>query len=287
MNNKDEIVLYQPDNSIRLDVRVEEDSVWLTQAQMVELFETTKQNVSLHINNIFKEGELEKGATVKDYLTVQQEGGRNVQRTVSNYNLDVIISVGYRVKSLRGTQFRIWATHVLKDYLIKGYAFNYQIEQVRQLAIETEKRMTKAENEIAFFVQKSLPPIEGIYHDGQVFDVYTFAANLIKSAKHSIRLIDNYVDESVLLLLSKRAEEVTATIYTPQISANFQLDLQKHQAQYPVISVEIFTQAHDRFLIIDDDVYHIGASLKDLGKKLFAFTKMGFSVADILVRTER
>ncbi|GHT05115.1 DNA-binding protein [Bacteroidia bacterium] len=274
MNNKDELnisdsqmALYQPDSSIRLDVKVEEETVWLTQAQMVELFQTTKQNVSLHIANVFKERELEKGATVKDYLTVQKEGNRTVQRTVSYYNLDVIISVDYRVKSQRGTQFRQWATRVLKDYLIKGYAINPRIEKL-------EYRMTETEKRIDFFANKSLPPTEGIFYDGQVFDAYTFVADLVKSAKISIVLIDNYADERVLLLLSKRAEGVEATIYTKQISPQFQLDLKKHHEQYPPIMVKLFTRSHDRFLLIDNEVYHIGASLKDLGKKWFAFSKM-------------
>ncbi|GHT25856.1 DNA-binding protein [Bacteroidia bacterium] len=282
MSDKNEIVLYQPDNSIRLDVRVEHDTVWLTQAQMVELFETTLPNVSMHVRNIFKEGELDKNSTIQNFLIVQKEGNRTIQRNVSHYNLDMIISIGYRVKSKRGIQFRQWANKILKDYLLKGYAINQRFEQLEQHIGQIEHRTTETENAIAFFVQKSLPPIEGIYHDGQVFDAYAFVANLIKSAQKSIILLDNYVDESVLLLLSKRADCVTATIYTKEISKQLQLDLQRHQTQYPAISVEILTQAHDRFLMIDGEVYHIGASLKDLGKKLFAFTKMEFKAADIL-----
>ncbi|MDR0833902.1 MAG: virulence RhuM family protein, partial [Candidatus Symbiothrix sp.] len=267
MNDKNEIVLYQLNNSIRLDVRVENETVWLTQAQMVELFETTKQNVSLHIGNIFKEGELIKEATVKDYLTVQNEGNRSVQRTVSHYNLDVIISVGYRVRSQRGTQFRQWATQILRNYILKNYAVNQRFEHL-------EYRMTETEKKIDFFVHRALPPEEGILFDGQVFDAYKFAADLIKSAKSSIVLIDNYVDESVLFLLSKRAKDVPATIYTKHISPQFQLELNKHNQQYPPVTVKTFTRSHDRFLILDDELYHIGASLKDLGKKWFAFAKM-------------
>ncbi|GHT04186.1 DNA-binding protein [Bacteroidia bacterium] len=281
MKNKDKLnisdsqmALYQPDNSIRLDVKVEEETVWLTQAQMVELFQTTLPNISMHIRNVFKESELDKNSTVQDFLIVQKEGNRTIQRTVSHYNLDMIISIGYRVKSKRGIQFRQWANQILKDYLLKGYAVNYQIDQVKQLALSTEQRVSETEKQIALFVKRSLPPTEGIFYDGQVFDAYTFVADLVKSAKISIVLIDNYVDESVLLLLSKRAEGVEATIYTKQISPQFQLDLKKHHEQYPAIMVKLFTRSHDRFLLIDDEVYHIGASLKDLGKKWFAFSKM-------------
>jgi hypothetical protein len=189
--NTGEIILYQPDNSIQLEVRIEDETVWLSQMQMAELFDTTKQNVSLHINNIFKEGELEKKSTVKDYLTVQQEGERSVQRTVSFYNLDVIISVGYRIKSRPATLFRIRATKILKTYLLKGYTINPRFERLEQRVSETEQK-------IDFFVKTSLPPAEGIFYDGQIFDAYAFVSNLIKQAKQSIVLIDNYVDEKYL-----------------------------------------------------------------------------------------
>lgn len=271
-----EIILYQPDEAVKLEVRLEDETVWLTQAQMTELFQTSKQNISLHINNIFKEGELLKEATVKESLTVQTEGDRSVKRKVSYFNLDVIISTGYRVKSKRGTQFRQWANKVLKDYLLKGYAINQRIEQLeRTVATHGEK--------IDFFVRTSLPPVEGIFFNGQIFDAYTFATNLIKSATRSIVLIDNYIDEDVLLMLSKRSAGVTATIYTKQITPQLQLDLNRHNNQYPRIIIRTYRQAHDRFIIIDNnDVYHIGASLKDLGKKLFAFSKMDIPATTIL-----
>ena len=265
--SKGEIAIYQPDNSVQLEVLMENETVWLSQIQMVELFETTKQNVSLHIRNIFKEKELERTATVKDYLTVQNEGKRQVQRIVSYYNLDVIISVGYRVKSQRGTQFRQWALGILKDYLLKGYVINQRFERI-------EERVANTERQIDFFVKTALPPVEGIFYDGQIFDAYAFVSDLIKSAKNSIILIDNYVDETVLLLLSKRQKGVSATIYTQSISAQLKLDLKKHNAQYPPVTIKLFNRSHDRFLFIDSDTYHIGASLKDLGKKWFAFSKM-------------
>ena len=263
--NKGEIVMYQPDETIRLEVRVENETVWLTQQQMAELFNATKQNISLHINNIYDEGELEQIATVKDYLTVRQEGKRIVRRHINLYNLDVIISVGYRVKSLRGTQFRQWANHVLKDYLLKGYVVNQRI-------IALEHQVTDLRQKVDFFVRTSLPPVEGIFYDGQIFDAYRFASDLVRKAKKSVVLIDNYIDDTVLSLLDKRAENVMAMIYTQSISHQLQLDLNRHNAQYAPIEIKTFNKSHDRFLLIDDEVYHIGASLKDLGKKWFAFT---------------
>jgi hypothetical protein len=280
-DNKGEIILYQPDNSIQLEVRLEHETVWLTQVQMSELFKTTRSNVTMHISNIFKEGELEKSVVCKDFLHTTQHGaisGKMQEKIIKLYNLDVIISVGYRIKSQQGTHFRIWATRIIKDYLLKGYAINQRIERVEKFAIETERRVTETEKKIDFFVKASIPPVEGIFYDGQIFDAYIFASNLIKSAQKSIVLIDNYIDESVLLLLSKRGKGVDATIYTASISSQLQLDLKKHNAQYPTIAVEIFTRSHDRFIFIDDNVYHLGASLKDLGKKLFAFSKMGLNV---------
>ena len=191
-------------------------------------------------------------------------------KPVKIYNLDVIISVGYRVKSKKGTSFRRWATKVLKGYILKGYAINQRFERI-------EHRLSEAENKIDFYVKTDQPKKEAIFFDGQIFDAYVFVADLIKSAKKSITLIDNYVDETVLLLLSKRESGVDATIYTAQMSAQFRLDLQRYNAQYPTVSVHIFTRSHDRFLLIDDTVYHFGASLKDLGKKWFAFSKMNWT----------
>ena len=260
-------IMYQPDETIRLEVRVENETVWLTQQQMADLFLTTKQNVSLHISNIYDEGELEYVTTVKDYLTVQKEGKRMVKRHINLYNLDVIISVGYRVKSLRGTRFRQWANRVLKEYLLNGYSVNRRFETI-------EQRLTAAEDKIDFFVRSSLPPVEGIFFDGQIFDAYVQIVNLIKQAKHSIVLIDNYIDETTLTMLSKRDTSVSATIYTRQLSNQQQLDITRHNQQYPPITVNLCQRNHDRFLIIDDVVYLFGASLKDAGKKLFAYIKM-------------
>lgn len=274
---KGEIVLYQPeDTSIQIEVRIEEDTVWLTQSQLVELFNSTKQNISLHINNIFKEGELERDSTVKEYLTVQTEGSRKVKRTITCYNLDVIISVGYRVKSKRGTSFRIWANKVLKDYLLKGYAIHQRLDRIESKLIEHDQKFE-------VLVNTGLPQSEGIFFEGQIYDAWQFVSDLIKSARESIFLIDNYLDESVLTLLSKRKKNVQAKIFTKTTSDQFKLDLKKFNDQYPVIEVKIFTGSHDRFLILDQKtVYHIGASLKDLGKKWFAFSKINLDIKILL-----
>ena len=268
-----EVVLYNPDDTIRLEVRMNDETVWLSQAQMAELFATTRNNITLHISNIFKEGELEYDSVCKDSLLTASDGKKYKTKL---YNLDVIISVGYRVKSLRGTQFRQWALKVLKDYLLKGYSINQRIERL-------EQRVTQTENKIDFFVRTALPPVEGIFFDGQIFDAYELACRLIKSAKRRIVLIDNYVDESTLLMLEKRNNGVTATIYTHSIGEQLQLDIARYNAQYRPITVLRYKKSHDRFLILDDDVYHVGASLKDLGKQWFAIMKMNeIQAGDIL-----
>lgn len=263
-----EIILYQPDETIKLEVKMEDETVWLTQAQIVELFQSSKANISEHIKNIYEQEELEESSTVRDFRTVRQEGKRHVVRNLTYYNLDAIISIGFRVNSKRGIQFRQWANKVLKEYLLKGYSINRRLSELEKtVALHSEK--------IDFFVRTSLPPVEGIFYDGQIFDAYKFATDLIKSAKTSLVLIDNYVDESVLLMLSKRNPGVSATVYTQRITPQLQLDLNKHNDQYPPINMRTYRNGHDRFLIIDDrEVYHIGASLKDLGKKMFAFSRL-------------
>lgn len=271
-----EIVVYQPDDVTRLEVRVNDETVWLTQAQMASLFQTTPQNVTIHIRNIYKEGELEINPTCKDYLQVQYEGTRTVKRMQKIYNLDVIISVGYRVKSIRGTQFRQWANKVLKDYLIQGIAVHDRLQTVEDKLENGLRMLEDHDRKIDFFVRTSLPPVEGVFYDGQIFDAYVFATDLIRSAKKSVVLIDNYIDESVLLMLSKRQEGVVAEIRTGRLTETLKQDLARYNAQYPSIRMVGTKNIHDRFLIVDDDVYHIGASLKDLGKKLFAFSKMSF-----------
>jgi len=260
-----EIVMYQPDETIRLEVRMGEETVWLTQQQMATLFQRDQSVIARHIRNIYKEEELDEEGTYAKFAYMGHDGLQLYE--VTHYNLDVIISVGYRVKSKRGTKFRQWANRVLKDYLLKGYVVNQRISVLEhQVADLTEK--------VNFFVRSSLPPVEGIFFDGQIFDAYVQIVSLIKQAKHSIVLIDNYIDETTLTMLSKRDANVSATIYTRQLSNQQQLDITRHNQQYPPITVNLCHRNHDRFLIIDDVVYLFGASLKDAGKKLFAYIKM-------------
>lgn len=283
MDTNNEIILYQPDTSISLEVRLEDETVWLTQAQMVDLFQTSKQNISLHTNNIFKEGELDANSVVKFSLTTASDGKK--YRT-KYYNLDVIISVGYRVKSIRGTQFRQWANKILKDYLLRGYSVNqrllYMESRIDHRLSEHDSQIKELSGKVDFFLRTSLPPKEGIFFDGQIFDAYGFVCDLVKRAKKRIVLIDNYVDETVLTLLDKRSSGVLATIYTKRIDRQLQLDIERHNDQYAPIDVRQAQRIHDRFMVIDDTLYHIGASIKDLGMKLFAFSKMESSPEMIL-----
>lgn len=281
MQNRNEILLYQPEETVKIEVRLENETVWLTQQQMAQLFETTKQNISLHTNNIFKEGELEKSSVVKESFTTALDGKTY---RISFYNLDVIISVGYRVKSVRGTQFRIWANKILKEYLLNGYSVNQRLARIENQLDDHTKLLNEHNNKIDFFVRTSLPPVEGVFFDGQMLEPFGFINQLIRSAKKRIVLIDNYIDETVLLRLAERSQDVTATIYTQQMSPSFQFALSRHNAQYAPIDVRIFTRSHDRFLIIDETVYHIGASIKDLGKRWFAFSKMVLDAEDLLGR---
>lgn len=264
-----ELIVYQPDETFRMDVRLEDDTVWLNRQQMATLFGRDVKTIGKHINNALKE-ELQGLSVVASFATTKNYGRRDgftQQKMVEFYNLDVIISVGYRVKSKRGIEFRQWANKVLKDYLLRGYAINQRMENL-------EQRVKKTEEQIDFFLNLSLPPVEGVFFDGQVFDAYRFVADLVKKARHKIVLIDNYVDEGVLTLLDKRATGVEATIYTNCGAKALRQDVKKHNEQYAPIQIEHFGLSHDRFLIIDDEVYHIGASIKDLGKKWFAFTLM-------------
>ena len=263
-DERGEIVVYQPDEVTRLEVRVNEDTVWLTQAQMAELFGRERTVITKHIRNIFAEQELDEIGNVH-FLHFA-----NSDKPVKLFSLDVIISVGYRVKSIQGTHFRQWANKILKEYLLRGCSVNTRLNSI-------ERRLEEHEQKIDFFVRTSLPPVEGIFYDGQIFDAYAFASDLIKSAKKTLVLIDNYVDESVLLMLSKRQSGVSAEIRTGSTTETLTQDLARHNAQYPPIILIEAKNIHDRFLIVDDDVYHIGASLKDLGKKLFAFSKMALS----------
>ena len=261
-----EIAIYHPDDSICLEVRMEQEMVWLDRMQLSILFDRDVKTIGKHIATALQE-ELKDLPTVAIFATVQQEGARWVKRQKEYYNLDMVLSVGYRVHSSRGVAFRRWANTVLKEYLFRGYAINPRLEQL-------EKRVANAEEKIDFFVKTSLPPVEGIFFDGQIYDAYEFVCDLIRGAKTRIILIDNYIDDTVLTMLDKRGAEVTASVYTQHITKQLQLDINKHNKQYPVIEVLVFKKSHDRFLIVDNSVYLVGASLKDLGKKWFGITLM-------------
>ena len=267
-----EVVLYQPDDNIRLDVRIEDETVWLSQMQMSDLFATTKQNISLHIANIFREGELQQNVVVKDFFTTTPHGaikGKTQRKKLKLYNLDVIISVGYRVKSQRGTQFRIWATGVLKQYLLQGYTINRQLvalqERVDNRFSALEQRIDKHEDQISFFIRTNQPPIEGVFYEGQVLDARDFAETLIKSAQREVLLIDNYIDARTFEILEVRNPNVTAAIYVERIGMGLRNLQQTSQTQTErqIDLRQTAQRMHDRFLIIDDTVYHLGASLKE------------------------
>lgn len=280
MEKDNEIILYQPDTSVKLEVRLEDDTVWLTQQQMSDLFLRDRTVITRHINNIFKEKELVEESNVH-FLHIA-----NSDKPIKLYSLDVIISVGYRVKSIRGTQFRIWANKVLKDYLLRGYSVNqrlmYMESRIDHRLSEHDQQIRELTGKVDFFLKTSLPPREGVLFDGQIFDAYVFVCDLIKRARKRIILIENYIDETVLTLLNKRSRGVLATIYTKRIDNNLRLDIERHNDQYAPISVRTAPNIHDRFLIIDNTLYHIGASIKDLGMKLFAFSQMETSPAVIL-----
>jgi len=277
MKANGEIILYQSVNSTQLEVRIENETVWLTQNQIAELFGTKRPAITKHFKNIFVEGELIEDS-VCSILELTANDGKNY--ATKFYNLDAILSIGYRVNSKNATQFRIWANSILKEYLMKGYVLNHRIDRLEKKALEHDQKFD-------LLIKTSLPPNEGIFYDGQIFDAWKFATDLVKSATKSIVLIDNYVDESVLLLFSKRGAGIKSTIFTSKISKEFQLDIDKFNAQYEAVEVKLFTKSHDRFLIIDNQtVYHIGASLKDLAKKWFAFSKIELDATELINKTK-
>jgi len=278
-----EIILYQPDETVRLDVRLEDDTVWLTQAQMAELFQKDQSVIARHIGNVFREGELDENSNMQILHNTLSK-----YKPTKIYSLDVIISVGYRVKSKRGIQFRIWATSVLRDFLLRGYAASQRIEMLKENVDERlfkhEKRIEAIEEKIDFFVRTNQPPVEGVFYDGQIFDAYRFVETLVKSAKREIILIDNYIDASVFDLLEKREKGVNATVYTEHVVQALLHLQQLNQQQYHrrIELREYDSRFHDRFLILDDAIYHFGASFKDLGRRLFAFELMGIDKSVIL-----
>lgn len=280
---KDEIVLYQPNETIQLEVHLKDETVWLTQQQIADLFGVKQPAISKHIANIYKSGELDEEGT---YSILEYMGNDGKQLyTTKAYNLDMILSVGYRVNSTNATRFRQWANRVLKDYLLRGYAFNQRLANIEHQMDEQRAILAAHEEKIDFFVRTSLPPVEGIFYDGEIYGAYSFVSDLIRSAKTRIVLIDNYIDDRVLTMLDKRNDGVKATIYTKNFTKQLSLDIAQHNKQFAPIDVEPFNLSHDRFMIIDDVVYHIGASLKDLGKAWFAFTKMNdISANELLSR---
>lgn len=279
---KNEIVVYQPNETMRLDVRLENKTVWLSQEQMITLFGRDRSVISRHIRNAFDEGEVDQTNCLQILQTIRKG------RPEVLYNLDVVISVGYRVKSAQGVLFRKWATSVLLDYMMRGYAVNTRLNQLedrmdRRLA-KNEQDIVELKDRVDFFVRTELPPKEGVLFEGQIKDGYDLALKIIRSAKKSVVLIDNWVDERVLTMLEERGAKVSATIYTKRCTKKLQLDVANHNRQYRPITLHAYTGAHDRFLIADSTVYHIGASLKDLGTALFAFSKMEIPASVVLSR---
>ena len=283
---ENQIVVYQPNETVRLDVRLENETVWLTQSQMATLFVCSSDNIGLHLKNVYAVGELAHESTTEDFSVVRMEGSRQVRRKVTCYNLDAIISVGYRVNSILGVKFRQWATSVLKDYLLRGYSVNARLNQLED---KMDRRLTKTEADVSelkdkvdFFVQTQTPPLQGVFYNGQLWDARALVLSLISRAKRSLILIDNWANTEVLDLFAKKRKGVRLTIFT---SEHFKKGVPKHlispadvatfNAQYPKLAIRYNETFHDRFLIIDDkERYLIGASLKDLGSKCFAFTKL-------------
>ena len=279
LDMKNEIVLYRLNElAEHIEVRFDDDTAWLTQAQIAELFGTKRQAITRHLKNIFGRGELNEDS-VCSILELTAADGKKYDTKI--YNLDAIISVGYRVNSVNATLFRRWATKVLRDYLLKGYAINARMDRIE----DNYDALKNKVDEIGLQINTHLIPTQGVLFDGQVFDAYNLAANIIRSAKQSVVLIDNYIDDTTLVHLAKKNKGVKALLLTKSISKQLSLDVQKADAQYGDFDVKQFSKSHDRFLIIDGgkEIYHIGASLKDLGKKWFAFSKMSKdSVANII-----
>lgn len=281
---ENEIIIYQPDSTLKLEVRLEDETVWLTQQQIADLFGTKRPAITKHLTNIYKSGELEENNTCS---ILEHMGNDGKQRyTTKYYNLDAILSVGYRVNSRNATLFRQWANKILKEYLLRGYSINqrllYMGNRIDRRLSEHDHQIKELYGKVDFFIKTSLPPREGILFDGQIFDAHVFVCDLIRRSRKRIVLIDNYIDETVLTLLNKRNRGVLATIYTKKVDNNLSLDIKRHNDQYAPINVHTSNKIHDRFLIIDDTLFHIGASIKDLGKKLFAFSQMEASPTAIL-----
>lgn len=276
-NSTGNVVVYSSaDNAVHLDVQLADETVWLTQQQIATLFGVQIPAISKHLTNIFREGELDKNSVISILENTASDGKK--YRTMF-YNLDAILSVGYRVNSANATRFRQWATRVLKDYLLRGYVVNphlrYMEQRIDDRLQEHTEQIRELQNKVDFFIRTSIPPREGIFVDGQIFDAYELIERLIKSAKKSILLIDNYVDESVLAMMSEKVKGVQVDIYSKDLTKSLMLAATKFNRQYGGLTLHQTGIVHDRFLILDDQtIYLIGASLKDAGKRLFAFTEM-------------
>ena len=302
---KGEIVLYQPEGEVRLEVRVENETVWLTQAQMAQLFNTDRTSITKHIRNIYQTAELDEISTCAKIAQVRIEGGREIARKMPFYNLDMIISVGYRVNSISGIRFRRWANQVLKDYMLKGYAMRQRkiatdlqivdrLHEQRQLIENqgakiakfkdaTEKRfeeqdfrLSAVEQRIDFFVNATQTPTSGILTTGTRFDGFVLIADLVKLAKRSIVFIDPYATIEVLKFAAMRAKGVQAVVYSARITPEFKEAVALHNKQYPGLEPKTMRTIHDRFLLVDDIVYHFGASFKDMGNEMTAFSVLDF-----------
>lgn len=281
---KNEIILYRPDElAEHIEVRIDDETVWLNRQQIATLFGRDVKTIGKHINNVFSEGELKPEVVVAKFATTTQHGaikGKTQTTITEHYNLDVIISVGYRVKSKQGTQFRIWANKILKDYLLKGYAINNRMNRLE----DNMEALKHKVNEIDLQINTQFIPTQGVFFDGQVFDAYGLTSKIIRSAKNTIVLIDNYIDENTLTHLSKKEKGVNVLLLTKSPDKQFLLDVKKANEQYGNFVIKAFVRSHDRFLIIDnEDVYHLGASLKDLGKKWFAFSKLERSSVENII----
>ena len=286
---KNEIVVYQPNDTLRLDVRLEKDTVWLSQKQMAELFGCSTDNVGLHLKNIYSDGELEESSTAEDFSVVRKEGSRMVSRRVRLYDLEAIISVGFRVNSRLGIQFRRWANVVIQHHMLQGVSVNQ-----RMIAMEDriDRRLSKHDADIIelrkdvdFFISSSLPPKEKVFVEGKMLDAQVELTRIVKTAKRRIVLVDNYIDERTLMLLGSRRAKVSCTVYTLRPnSPKLAPALSNYAKEYPTLPITVkgYKKSHDRFLIVDNTVWHIGASLKDAGSALFAMMKMELDPAVIL-----
>ena len=271
---KNEIIVYQPEGGeFHIEVRVENETVWLTQAQMAELFNSTRNNITLHIKNIFQENELDAKSVCKESLLTANDGKKYKTKI---YNLDVIISVGYRVKSIQGTRFRQWANQVLKEHMLKGFSVNQRLVSHENRLENLDSRVIYLEKQVDFFVKANLPPSEGLLPAHAHWSGYEFAVQLVRSAKKELIIIDPYANDMVLSLMAKRAEGVNATIYSARITHAMREEETRLNRQFPTVHLENMREVHDRFVIVDEVVYHVGASFKDLGNQMTAFSVLNF-----------